>query len=156
MIKKELTKSETKEKALRLLAFRAHSEKELTEKLKMAGAKTEDIASVMEFVREYGFVNDAEYSAHLAKDLQNLKKYGKRRIVSELKKRGISAENIDSALSELSNGEEDLLFPLIERKLGSNFEKKNIDKTIRYFIYRGYDFDDIKACIEKIRQEAEE
>ena len=156
MIKKELTKSETKEKALRLLAFRAHSEKELAEKLKMAGAKAEDISSVMEFVREYGFVNDAEYSVHLAKDLQNLKKYGKRRIVSELKKRGISAENINMALLELSEGEEDTLFPLIEKKLGKNFEKKNIDKTIRYFIYRGYDFDDIKACIEKIRRDAEE
>lgn len=156
MIKKELTKSETKEKALRFLAFRAHSEKELSEKLKMAGAKAEDISSVMEFVKEYGFVNDAEYSMHLAKDLQNLKKYGKRRIIQELKKRGISAENIDTALSELSDGEEDALFPLIEKKLGGNFEKKNIDKTIRYFIYRGYDFDDIKACVEKIRREAEE
>jgi len=155
MIKKELTKSETKEKALRLLAFRAHSEKELSEKLKMAGAKAEDIASVMDFVKEYGFVNDAEYSVHLAKDLQNIKKYGKRRIIAELKKRGIGAEDIDAALFELSDGEEEALFPLIERKLGGNLEKKNIDKAIRYFIYRGYDFDDIKACIEKIRQEAE-
>lgn len=155
MIKKELTKSEAKEKALRLLAFRAHSEKELSEKLKMAGAKTEDISSVMEFVKEYGFVNDTEYSVHLAKDLQNIKKYGKRRIVAELKKRGISTENIDAAITELSDEEEDALYPLIERKLGGNFEKKNIDKAIRYFIYRGYDFDDIKACIEKIRQEAE-
>ena len=155
MIKKELTKSETKEKALRLLTFRAHSEKELSEKLKRAGAKEEDISSVMEFVKEYGFVNDAEYSLHLAKDLQNLKKYGKRRIISELKNRGISSENIDMALLELADDEEDTLFPLVEKKLGGIFEKKNIDKAIRYFIYRGYDFDDIKACIEKIRQEAE-
>jgi regulatory protein len=156
MIKKELTKSETKEKALRLLAFRSHSEKELLEKLKMAGAKMEDISSVIEFAKEYGFINDAEYAHHLAKDLQNLKKYGKRRIIAELKKRGISSENIDAAICELSDGEEEALFPLIERKLGGNFEKKSIDKAIRYFIYRGYDFDDIKACIEKIRQETEE
>lgn len=155
MIKKELTKNETKEKALRLLAFRAHSEKELMEKLKRAGAKDEDLPYVMEFVKEYGFVDDAEYAKHLAKDLQNIKKYGKKRIFAELKNKGISTEYIDAALSELSDDEEDSLLPLLERKLGGNFQQKNIDKAIRYFIYRGYDFGDIKVCIEKLKQETE-
>ncbi|HAL62830.1 MAG TPA: hypothetical protein DCO93_00130 [Clostridiales bacterium] len=155
MIKKELTKSETKEKALRLLAFRAHSEKELLEKLKRAGAKTEDLPPVVEFLKEYGFLNDAEYAVHLAKDLQNIKKYGKRRIVAELKSKGINAAYIDAAISELSEEEEDTLLPLVRRKLGGNFEKKNIDKAIRYFIYRGYEFDDIKSCVEKLEQETE-
>ena len=155
MIKKELTKSEAKEKALRLLAFRAHSEHELSEKLKRAGAKSEDLPEILAFVKEYGFVNDAEYALNLARDLQNIKKYGKKRIFAELKERGIAIEYIDAAISELSDGEEDALMPLARKKLGGNFEQKNIDKAIRYFIYRGYEFGDIKACIEKLRQEAE-
>ena len=155
MIKKELTKNETKEKALRLLAFRSHSEKELLEKLKRAGAKTEDLPSVVEFLKEYGLLNDAQYGARLAKDLQNIKKYGKRRIIAELKSKGISADYIDAALAEFEDEETDALLPLIERKLGGDFEKKNIDKAIRYFIYRGYRFDDIKACIEKLKQGTE-
>lgn len=155
MIKKELTKNETKEKALRLLAFRAHSEKELLEKLKRAGAKSEDLPPVVDFLKEYGFLNDEEYALHLAKDLQNIKKYGKRRIVAELKSKGIGTEYIDAALGELQDEEEDALLPLIERKIGGNFERKNIDKTIRYFVYRGYEFDDIKSCIEKLKQETE-
>ena len=155
MIKKELTKSEAKEKALRLLAFRAHSEHELSEKLKRAGAKDEDLPEILAFVKEYGFVNDAEYAHHLAKDLQNIKKYGKKRIFAELKARGIASEYIEAALSELSDEEEDALLPLVSKKLGGNFEQKNIDKAIRYFIYRGYEFGDIKACIDKIKQNGE-
>ena len=155
MIKKELTRSEAKDKAMRILAFRAHSERELSEKLRVAGAKAEDIEYVLDFAKEYGFVNDAEYAKHLAKDLQNIKKYGKKRIEAELKNRGISSEDADAALAELDDEEEDALLPLVERKLGGNFEKKNLDKAIRYFIYRGYEFGDIKACIEKIIQEAE-
>lgn len=155
MIKKELTRSEVKDKALRLLAFRAHSEKELSDKLKRAGAREEDIEYTLGFVREYGFVNDAEYAVHLAKDLGNIKKYGKRRIEQELKARGISEEDAQNALSELPDDEETALLPLLERKLGGNFEQKNIDKATRYFLYRGYEFGDIKACIEKLRQEAE-
>jgi len=41
--KKELTFDEAKDKALRLLEFRSHSERELSDKLKRAGAKEEDI-----------------------------------------------------------------------------------------------------------------
>ena len=155
MIKRELTKSETKEKALRLLAFRAHSEKELLEKLKRAGAKAEDLPPIVEFLKEYGFLNDAEYAEHLAKDLQNIKKYGRRRIIAELKSKGINAEYIDAAILELKDEEEDSLLPLVRRKIDGNFERKNIDKAIRYFIYRGYEFDDIKSCIEKLKQETE-
>ena len=34
-----------------------------------------------------------------------------------------------------------------------DFEKKNIDKCIRYFMYRGYGFSDIKNCIDNIKEE---
>ena len=156
MMEKEINRSEAKEKALRLLAFRSHSEKELSDKLKRAGAKNQDLQYVLDFVKEYGFVNDAEYATHLAKDLQNLKKYGKRRIVQELKKRGIAMEYIENAIAELSEDENEALLPLVERKLGGNFDKKSIDRTVRYFAYRGYDFDDIKTCIDKIREKQEE
>lgn len=152
--KKELSKSEAKEKALRLLEFRSHSEKELRDKLIRAGANGEDLPEIFEFLREYSFVNDAEYAKKLAKDLQHLNKFGLRRIREELKVRGIFGEDLENAMSELSEEEEEQLLPLMERKLSGNFEKKNIDRAIRYFAYRGYDFGDIKSAIERIKGEA--
>lgn len=152
--KKELTKAQAKEKALRLLEFRSHSEKELRDKLIRAGAKGEDLPEIFDFLREYSFINDGEYAKKLAKDLQNLNKYGIRRIRDELKSRGIFGEDLENAMLELSCEEEDQLLPLMERKLSGNFDKKNIDRAIRYFAYRGYGYDDIKSAIEKIRGEA--
>lgn len=152
--KKELSKSQAKEKALRLLEFRSHSEKELRDKLIRAGANPDDLPEIFEFLREYSFVNDAEYAKKLARDLQNLNKYGMRRIREELKFRGIFGEDLENALLELSDEEEEQLLPLMERKLGGNFDKKNIDRAIRYFAYRGYGFDDIKSAIERIKGEA--
>lgn len=154
--KKILNYDETKEKALRLLEFRSHSESELIEKLKRAGSADEDIEKVLEFCRHYGFVNDEQYAKRKARDLQNLKKYGRQRIVTELRRKGIARDLIDSALFELEEDEEDILYPLIEKKLGGNFEKKNTDKCIRYFIYRGYSFGDIKRCIDRVRLENED
>lgn len=152
--KKELNKAQAKEKALRLLEFRSHSEKELRDKLLRAGAKAEDLPEIFDFLREYFFINDAEYAKKLARDLQNLNKYGIRRIRDELKSRGIQGEDLENAMLELSDEEEDQLLPLMERKLSGNFDKKNIDRAIRYFAYRGYGFDDIKSAIGKIRGEA--
>ncbi len=148
-----LNYDETKEKALRLLEFRSHSEKELADKLKRAGSVDEDIEKVLDFCREYGFVNDEQYAARKARDLQNLKKYGRQRIVMELRQRGIAEEFIDSALLDLEESEEDILYLLVLKKLGGNFEKKSIDKCIRYFIYRGYNFRDIKSCVERVKTE---
>ncbi len=151
--KKELTFEQAKDKALRLLEFRSHSERELKDKLRRAGAKDEDIEEILEFCRNYGFVNDLAYAKLKARDLKNLKKYGIKRIKAELYSKGISAEYVEEAVSELDEDEEDILLPLVEKKLKGNFEKKNIDKCIRYFIYRGYDFGDIKSCIENIKQD---
>lgn len=151
--KKVLNFDETKEKALRLLEFRSHSEFELKEKLKRAGAAEENIDRTIEFCREYGFVNDERYAKGKAAELQKLKKYGKRRIVQELRYKGISSDLIDAAVCELEDIEEDTLYPLVKKKLGGNFEKKNTDKCIRYFMYRGYDFGDIKTCIDRVKSE---
>ena len=148
--KKELTFDEAKDKALRLLEFRSHSERELSDKLKRAGAKEEDIDEILEFCRNYGFLDDRKYAIAKAKDL---KKYGKRRIKSELYSKGIDAEYVEEAVSYLDEDEEDMLLPLVEKRLKGDFEKKNIDKCIRYFMYRGYGFSDIKNCIDNIKEE---
>lgn len=155
-MEKKLTPEQTKEKALRLLEYRSHSEKELRDKLKRCGG--ENIDEVIEFCREYNFLNDREYAKRLAKDLVNLKKYGKRRVRDELRAKGIDEEYISEIFEEEEDGEEvfERLLPLVSKKLGLNFEQKNIDKTIRYFIYRGYEIGDIKRCIEEVKSRGEE
>lgn len=148
--KKELTNEDVKEKALRLLEFRNHSQFELREKLLRYGAEPEQIDYALEFCTEYGFLNDERYAAALARDLSNLKKYGKYRIKAELTKRGISAEIIENVLYEVEDNSE-VLEELIKRKLKGSFEKKDTDRAIRYFIYRGYNLTDIKRAIERLK-----
>lgn len=148
--KKEMSFRQVKDKALRLLEYRNQSEYELRQKLIRAGGKTEDIDAVLEFCKEYGFVNDKTYALALAKDLSNLKKFGKQRIRQELYKRGIDSELIDLALLEIEDNS-DTLEKMISKKLGGNFERKNCDKAIRYFIYRGYELSDIKNAMERLK-----
>ena len=145
MEKKPVGYEETKDKALRLLTFRAHSEYELTGKLKHFGAREEDIEKTLDFCRRYNFV----------KDLQNLKKFGKRRIEAELSSKGISHELIEEAMSELDFDDNTELMRMVRKKLGGDFEKKSTDRCMRYFLYRGYGISEVKNCIDTIKNEEE-
>ena len=89
--------------------------------------------------------------------MKNLKKYGGKRIEAELKRLGVSGEDAAEAMAELEeDDEQERLYPLVVKKLGGDFEKKSVDRCIRYFIYRGYGFGDIKECIERAKGEADE
>lgn len=149
MEEKEKTYEEVKEKALRLLEFRIHSEKELTDKLRRFGGDEEDIETVLEFCRNYNFLNDENYARALAHDLANIKKLGRRRIYTELRHKGISAEIAEDVLCDIEDDEDELL-KLVEKKANGNFERKNCDKVIRYFAYRGYEISDIKYALERL------
>lgn len=149
-----VTYEDVKEKALRLLEFRSHSEKELSDKLKHHEASDEHIEMTLDFCRRYGFVNDESYAQRKAQDLLNLKKYGIRRIRSELKAKGINDIIIDSVICSLdTETEQDTLRNLVEKKIKNDFSPKNKDKCIRYFIYRGYDLYDIKSVINSLEDE---
>lgn len=149
--KKALTYDEAKEKALKYLDYRSHSEYEIREKLKLAGAEADIIEQVCEFLLEYKLINDTDYAIRYSRDLQNLKRLGKARIRNELKKKGIENDIIEIAVSELPEQDEGMLFELVKKRMKGNMV--NREKVMRYFLYRGYSFDEIKNCINNINFE---
>lgn len=148
--------SKAKEKALNYLEYRIHSEKELSQKLKRAGALDEDIEKIIEFLKEYKLLDDEDFATRFARDLKVLKKYGKNRIKQELYLKGINKDIIDNVLSDLEDTDMDTLYDMIKKHLKGNFDKKNTDRVIRYFITRGYSIDEIKTCIRKSEEEYNE
>ncbi|MDO4618206.1 MAG: regulatory protein RecX [Clostridia bacterium] len=152
----DVTYDMAKEKALRLLEFRSHSEGELKQKLRIYGAKTEDIENVIEFLKEYRLIDDLVYAKHLADDLHNIKKFGKYRIAQELSSKGISREFIDIVLLGLDDNDREQLYPQMEKKLSGDFSDKSRDRAFRYFAMRGYSFDDIKSTFNELKEVNEE
>lgn len=148
--KREMDYSGAKEKALRLLEYRNHSKKELERKLKLAGVQDGDIKKVIEFLEEYSLINDRDYAKRLALDLQNLKKYGNRRIYSELAQRGIEPEYIEEAINELAEFDIDEFLEMVKKRIKGDFEKKNKDRVIRYFLNKGYSFDQIREAVSEL------
>ncbi len=136
-----------KDKALHILARRRHTKKELSEKLVRAGFLTDTADAVCAWAAGYGFLNDEEYARAFVSDSINYKSYGKKRIRQALLHKGVDACTADDVLAEFDFHEADKLAELLPKKLGGNFERKNIEKAIRHFAAKGYAYDEIKNAI---------
>lgn len=143
---------ETKERALCILDLRPHSRFELYRKLIQKGADEDIVNSVLDDLEDMNLINDAEFASVMIRHFIDNKNFGRHRIKTELAKRGISSDIIEIALDENETDEFDILYPLLETKLSGDFEKKSIDKAVRYFSSHGYGISDIFRCINLIKE----
>ena len=88
-------------KAYRLLALRAHSEKELREKLRGGGFAEAVLDAVIEKCRELGYLNDGNFARQRARELAVNRLAGDRRIAFDLRERGIAEELSRQAIAEV-------------------------------------------------------
>ncbi|MGM9550696.1 MAG: regulatory protein RecX [Clostridia bacterium] len=139
----------SKDYAAKLLSFCDRSEKEIREKILKKGYSQEECEEAVEFCREYGYIDDIRFANHFVHDCVEIKKYGAFRIRMELKRRGISDEIIEDALSSIEN-EKDILKAEMERRFPcadfSDMKVKN--KIFGYFSRRGYKPSDILYAME--------
>ncbi len=91
--------------ALKLLARRGYAVKEIAGKLKDKGYKGFDIYEAIERLEEKGWLNDTTFSRSRARYRAEVSRWGKARIVQELKQRGVEADLINKAVELLVNSE---------------------------------------------------
>ena len=141
------------ERAMRLLARRGYSEKELTRKLYSYGCYSSlQIREAVEMCRKHRFLDDETLAQDYAGSL-NERNCGSRKIRMQLKKRGIAEDVADSAVEQILPLEEDAAMRALEYKsrlLARETDPlKKRQKLFRYLASRGFPFDVINRCLEK-------
>ena len=138
-------------KAAELLSMRDHSAKELLTKLRQKGF-SEGAEQAVEKLKEYGYVDDRRFAQSYANELQRVKKYGKRRIESELFKKGIDRETIFEVTEELELDNSELV-SIIERKYLRYLDsEKGVQKTVNALLRLGYSFGEIKEALNTVKE----
>lgn len=157
-IKENVIFSKAKEYALLLVTKGFYTEKGVRSKLSDRLYDDETINKVICFLKEYKFIDDLEYAKSYSKECLYIKKYGRKKIKMMLYEKGIASDLIEEVMAEFDfdEAEEDNLSELIEKKLGGNFDFKNVMKTKRYFVSRGYDYNVIDKALKKITESFDE
>ncbi len=157
-IKNTAVFEDAKNYAANLVSSRSYTVKAMREKLTSHIGDEEIVARTITFLKEYKLLDDADYARRYAHDLIHLKKFGIRQVRWKLKEKGISDTIIEQTIEELDseNTISENLEALITKRLGGNYDIKNIMKVKRYLVLRGYSFDEINSAFSKIKAEDEE
>lgn len=143
---KEIDFNKAKEKALRLLSLRAHSKKELTDKLKNSSGE-ESAEKVAEKMQNLGLIDDRSFAISYASELFSKKLHSVSKVKYELSKKGISNDIIEEIIEEISPDERQNIEKIFEKKHFDINDEKNFRRTVAYCQRLGYNWNDIKSVI---------
>lgn len=150
------TKEETREKALNLLEYRAHSRYELLQKLRRF-TDAETASTVLDELQEVGLIDDGAFAVQFAHDLMEAKLLGPIRLRQELGRRGIDDETAEDAVWQAETelgGAESRLERLISMKYKDDLaDEKNRRRVVNALFRLGYGYDMIKKAMKKAGQE---
>ena len=141
--------------ALRILTRRDHSKHELSQKLKARGYVQEVINDVISECERFDYINDERTAQVFIRRLQR-KGYGRKRIRSELNRKGLRSKNIQTILSKSINdidecqGAEKIYQKHARRFNREKEELKRKDKIYKFLYGRGFSQSVISEVISKI------
>lgn len=148
-----------KSRSLRYLGKSYKTEKEVRKKLEECEYNEEVINRVIEFLKEYDFINDNRYTELFIKE--KLKKHGKNKIKYDLKLKGVEEKLINEKIDCLDEGKElNIAYEIASKKYNQlvrcEKDKLKIRKKLNDFLLRrGYDFSTVHILLKKVMEEGE-
>lgn len=142
-------------KAFDLLSRRAHSTKELRDKLYKREFSKRDIDTVITECERLGFLNDELFANDYAAELGGQGK-GTFKIKMKLRDKGLSESNIEKALEKIGNNDLENAENALSRKLRSLMNEDDINKrrqkAYRFLAYRGFSSDIISRLMDSTEE----
>ncbi|MDY8135058.1 regulatory protein RecX [Aquimarina sp. 2201CG5-10] len=155
MYKQPVTVSEATKKMERYCAYQERCHKDVMGKLETMSLISEAKEKIILHLLEHNFLNEERFSQSFARGKFKIKKWGKQRIIRELKFRQISPYNIKTALKEIPEDEYLDVFHLLAEKKFDSLQETDIlkkrKKLTDYLLYRGWEthlvFDKVKELM---------
>ncbi|MBE5782613.1 MAG: regulatory protein RecX [Clostridiales bacterium] len=135
------------EAAMKFLALRERSEKEICQRLRRSCYDKRTIARVMDTLSAHALVSDARFAEQWVH--HRGKKYGKNRIAQELKIKGVSGEEAKMALETLPE-EEEFARALEQAQKLARRMKDDPNKIIQALVRRGYSWSMAKRAVNAL------
>jgi regulatory protein len=152
------TEAELYEAALRALTRRAHSVREMKQKLGRRSDNKLLVQVVMARLRENGLLDDVRYATQFARQRTELRKQGKFRVARDLRARGVPNKHIGAALEEAAEHTDEaaMVRQRIERKLRSlrgEIDDRKIASIYSSLMRAGFPADVVRRELKSLTSE---
>lgn len=151
--KKTYTVDEALVKLQRYCAYQDRCHKEVMQKLKEMQMVSQATEQIILALIEEDYLNEERFAMAFVRGKFKIKKWGRRRLMSELKQRNISKYLIQKALNQVSDVEYQATFEALAHKKANSLKGisvlKKKKKLADYLLYRGWES---HLVYEKINQ----
>ncbi|MFR9165408.1 MAG: regulatory protein RecX [Dysgonomonas sp.] len=136
------------------------SEYDVRKKLEAWQIDKDQVGSIVSRLKKENFLNEERFCQAFIKDKLRFNKWGKNKIVFELRKKRISDKTIEKTFLQLDVGDdfEDALKKLLTSKLPAIKAKDNYEKKVklyRFALGRGYSPDAIQKCLNRLLENSD-
>lgn len=137
--------------ALGKISYAQKTSFEIEKILKDNNFSNESIQRTIDFLNEYGILNDELFVKSYVSDKHNISKWAKNKIRYSLKSKKISDELIEKYL-EIINDEQEYenAYNFALKKAKNTFNIENKQKVYRYLAGKGFEFDIINKVVGEI------
>ena len=148
--------NELKTRLEKYCAYQERCHQEVKNKLRQLGALIEDIDVVISHLIQNDYLNETRFTVLYVRSKFSIKKWGKKRIINELKHRKITIYNINKALEQITEEDYILTFnKLAEKRWDQLIRNKDSltqrkKKLVSYLQYRGWENDLIFDALNKL------
>lgn len=141
-----------RERALYLLQFSGRTEAELRRKLKSGWYPDEAVEKAVEFLRQYGYIDDIRYAANYVEACGGRK--SRTEIQNKLREKGIDRSVIETVLKEAALDEGGQIRRILEKRRykgdGSSREEKR--KQASYLVRKGFAYDTVRRVMGEFEE----
>lgn len=153
---KTYTVQEATRRMERYCVYQERCHKEIHQKLYEMRMIPEAVDQIILHLLQHNFLNETRFAQAFARGKFRTKKWGRRRIVNELKLRQISKFNIQIALKEIPDSEYYKTFEaLAEKRMRQLVSEKDLQKKRKkladYLFYRGWESDLVYGKVGEVK-----
>ena len=144
------------QKARQYCAYQERSHSEVRRKLAGFGLRGTEVEDLLSRLIEEDYLNEERFATAFAGGKFRVKRWGRNRIVHELRVRGVAEANIVSALKSIDEEEYRSCVQGLARKKWSELEAlapsawERSSKVSSYLIARGFEGDLVRAAMESV------
>jgi regulatory protein len=153
----EKARDRTMNRAVKLLAAKPRSVAELRQRLLEKNWTNDAIVTgVIEKLKEYNYLDDAQYARNVALSKLRQKPQGKRRLQFVMSRKKLDRETVDAAIEEAFEKipETELIEAAIEKRLrlkGHPETREEKKKFYDHLLRQGFDYDLIREKMSNLR-----
>jgi regulatory protein len=139
------TLNDLKTRLERYCVYQERCHQEVQTKLRQLGAFRDDTDAVISHLIQNDYLNETRFAMLYVRSKFSIKKWGKNRIVNELKQRKITIYNIEKGLAQITEENYLLTFDTLAEKHWNQLKEKKEPlpqrkkKWVNYLQYRGWE-----------------